>query len=902
MGQEALVDSLYTAYQQQGNEAWQSRGYDSAIYFFQLALQTPIADSLRNQTIYTRLGDAYYYSGDFQLSLDCYLRALNMLLIESDSVGLIYAYYNVGFILQQRRDYTQSLDYLFKSLELEILYNEENSSHVADCYNMIGLAYHYSREHEQALVFLQRGLSIRLQQYGDMHSATAGSYNNLGLAYNQMKQYEKAISYFERATDIRIQTLGPIHAKVAGGHLNMGSCYKDMQKYQKALFHFQKALKIYKADLGQRHPKVSLAYGNIAATYSYTGDYQQQLIAAHQALVSIGDQFGDEDPYQQPALLQLPLHITTVTALLFKGKAMMKLFEQEGHKKDIVAAYEVFELGIGCLDQLESLSLSKQASQQWQEHGIDFFRGGLDACLILYGLERKKKWLERAFEITESGKATLLHQELLETKAKLFAEIPPDLLQQEIRWKRRIGELEKQIFLLQQSSSPDSHRLFRLQSQLLAPKDSLRRLSSMLKVQYPLYHRWAYASNIPPLTDMQTLLPDSTHLMIEYMFGLEHLYAFVIGKDQIYIRQLNTDSLRSRIFAMQQLLREPKTFLLDGQYMRDLSRFQQLGNSLYRDLLQEIVQAFPHVTHLSILPDRYLGYLPFEVLLSAPADGTSYRIQPFLLKSYVIRYEFSATILHHMHTQKTRKRGIWAGFAPSRIDGDSLWTPLPHSQTEVRHIQDITTGKAYLGQAATESAFKAGQSSATILHMATHAYTDDEHPAFSAMILADESQAEEDGILYAYEIYQSQIPAEMVVLSACNTGFGPLSGGEGVMSLARAFKSAGCPNVVMSLWSVDDERTTQLMTRFYHYLNLDLPKDQALRQAKLDMIQASPQAHPHYWASFVLIGDHEEVRWQADYSWIYPFLICSGGLLLILLLMTLYSRIFPPEQKESVPT
>ena len=493
-------------------------------------------------------------------------------------------------------------------------------------------------------------------------------------------------------------------------------------------------------------------------------------------------------------------------------------------------------------------------------------------------------------------KASLLYRELLHAKAKIFANLPPEMIEKETRLKAQVGELEKELFLLQQQF-PDTSRIDILQAELFSPKDSLTRLIRQLETTYPLYHKWQYQDSVPSMKALQAALADSGSLIVEYKFGLSHLHAFAIGAHSVRTYSFPTDSLRKRILEMRNLLEEPKQLLSDGQYQTQLTHFQQLGSSLYRDLLAPIFQDHFDIQHLIILPDDYLGHLPFSLLVREPGKYQDYKSIDFLLKKYAIRYEYSSAVFLHSLKHRPHSRGKWAGFAPTADTSQREWKPLLHNQTEVKKIQQITHGNAFLGKQASEFAVKSALGSARFLHLASHAYTDDKQPAFSAMLFAKQEELDgEDGLLYAYEIYQSNIKAEIAFLSACNTGYGPIKDGEGVMSLARAFKSAGCANVVMSLWPVDDAATAQLMEKVYTYLQQGLAKDQALQQAKLDMIVSSPQAHPHYWASFVLIGDDLPVEFDSYTGWPAWFW-GIGGLLLLLILYRLFSR-----NRQSVAT
>jgi len=142
------------------------------------------------------------------------------------------------------------------------------------------------------------------------------------------------------------------------------------------------------------------------------------------------------------------------------------------------------------------------------------------------------------------------------------------------------------------------------------------------------------------------------------------------------------------------------------------------------------------------------------------------------------------------------------------------------------------------------------------LHFATHGLIDEESPGLSSLVLTSEKSSGEDGFLQAAEIFDLKLNADLVVLSACQTGLGKLIRGEGMVGLTRAFMYAGTPSVVVSLWSVSDISTADLMGEFYkNLIKNKLSKTDALRKAQLSLMTDEKYAHPFYWAPFILVGD-----------------------------------------------
>ena len=143
-----------------------------------------------------------------------------------------------------------------------------------------------------------------------------------------------------------------------------------------------------------------------------------------------------------------------------------------------------------------------------------------------------------------------------------------------------------------------------------------------------------------------------------------------------------------------------------------------------------------------------------------------------------------------------------------------------------------------------------------VLHFATHGLLDERIPMRSALVLSLDQDPQEDGFYQVREIYNTKLSADLVVLSACQTGKGQLEKGEGVSGLSRAFLYAGAQSVLVSLWNINDRATAEFMEHFYTYLSRGESKEKALQSAKKRMLK-SKYAHPFYWAAFVLIGDYK---------------------------------------------
>ena len=160
-------------------------------------------------------------------------------------------------------------------------------------------------------------------------------------------------------------------------------------------------------------------------------------------------------------------------------------------------------------------------------------------------------------------------------------------------------------------------------------------------------------------------------------------------------------------------------------------------------------------------------------------------------------------------------------------------------------------GKAFLGNNSSVNNFLENSKDNSIVHLAMHVEINHDNPQYNKLIFSD-------GELTSSKIYVSDIKANLAVLSACNTGFGKLEKGEGVMSMARAFNYSGVPSVIMSLWEIPDKETKKIMVFFYQHLKDGELKNEALKNAKLDYLAATNDEnlrHPYYWSGFVLNGN-----------------------------------------------
>ena len=265
---------------------------------------------------------------------------------------------------------------------------------------------------------------------------------------------------------------------------------------------------------------------------------------------------------------------------------------------------------------------------------------------------------------------------------------------------------------------------------------------------------------------------------------------------------------------------------------------------------------------------------------------------PYLLNQYAISYANSANLLFNtFETKQVEKTSECLAFSFSdtthtssgknmslatlRNTGDDL----PGTREEIKAIADIIDGQYYYGSEAIEQNFKKDASHYNILHLALHGEVDHKRPENSKLYFTKSKDTLEDNVLYSHELFALDIPSELTVLSACNTGSGKIAQGEGIMSLGTAFQYAGSKSLLLTSWKVSDQTTPELMKLFYTNLKKGMNKSKALQQAKLEFLNTADlqRMAPFYWGGFYLVGDTTPITFKSDLIWLQII----GSILLI---------------------
>jgi len=368
----------------------------------------------------------------------------------------------------------------------------------------------------------------------------------------------------------------------------------------------------------------------------------------------------------------------------------------------------------------------------------------------------------------------------------------------------------------------------------------------------------------PRLADVQYPLPlDVGHArqmlkpgtaMIEYSLGDKRSFVWVLSREHFAAAELPPGkAIESQVNALRELLTPRASGLTAKQTENEIARS---ASRLYATLLSPVEGELAGSREVVIVPDGALYYLPFETL---------FRSGKYLLERFPVSYAASATSFLGVRGEPSAvpsgKELLAFGdpvYSAGRIDAKSGFdlSALPYTRAEIDTIGALFPREArtiYLGAAAREQAVVTEPLLRyRYIHFAVHGLLDEAHPGQSGLALTPGK--DDDGVLRVDAIPALRLQADVVTLSACNTGLGQLVSGEGMLGLVRAFLYAGASSVNVSLWDVNDAATAALMKEFYRNLIRSVPPDQALRIAKIALLhnRNGLWRHPHYWAPFVL--------------------------------------------------
>ncbi|MEM9547928.1 MAG: CHAT domain-containing tetratricopeptide repeat protein [Bacteroidota bacterium] len=793
----------------------------------------------------------YYILGDYKSALEVIKEVIPLkekLNLSKSDIAITYQ--NLGNAYNRLRDSDNALSSFKKSLKV-LSRDMKTELDLGERYNNIARTYNFRGELDSALVYLEKAEKLfdNIDFKGRYKNQKVHTYTLFVETWLKKEDFQKAKYYLESIEEIPLSN----SEKVIWNEFRT-KYYRATKNYELSIASIQEAIRLAE-ETGARNSIPSKARRQIefAKTLIENGKDDEALIVVQQGLQILSPTWKGKDHLESPKSDQLFDKPDALILLQEKGRILNRKHKETEDNSYLNSSYRTYLIACDVIRDVRQGIRSTDSRNDLSETAISVYEEAIDVAYELSKRTGKEDFIATAFRLAESNKAQLLLENLNEQEALGYAGLPDTLRAKEHDMRIYLAALEDRA-LREGRESDNDEDIFNL-------RQELSQFTSFLESSYPRYFQLKYNNEAIDPTEIQEKLLDNSTAVIEYFVGERKIFVFLITKEAFFMDELVIKaSEMNQINALRNVLRErPGSNSSESEYQE----FVESSVSVYNAYVKEAMDKLPtSVSKLIVIPDDQINYIPFEVLLKdIPLGKASYALdaQSYLFEDYTVNYNYSATLLKKvMSKEESDFESNFIGYAPTfsaPFVDDARATVyelsvLKCNMDEVNAINSMMEGVGRLSDSATKENFLNEVNSYKIVHLATHAFVNQNDSKLNRIFLQDD-------FLSDVNLYNLELNTELAVLSACNTGSGELLKGEGVMNLARGFINAGCSSTLMSMWSVDDCATSELMQLFYEGIKNGLNKDEALRQAKITYLNSATKTklHPYYWAAFVPFGD-----------------------------------------------
>lgn len=858
-GQALAFLNLGYSYSDLGNPRAASEHFQRS-----LALWQSINDARGRAQAQTALGGAYSSLGEEQLALDLHKQAVEQFRVIGNKQGEAAALNGVARAYQDLNEYQDALDSYFAALQL---------------YEAIG-----NRDFASLNKFL------------------------VGRALYQKGETERAFTYYRESLDLSRD----VGDRVVEAHALKGlaTIYFSRGEIDQALAQFEAALKIYR-QVGNRRSQ-AYAINDIGHIYASSGNLSKALARYAEAL---------------PLMREISDRRGEALTLFNTAKA-------ELDRENLAEALSLVEDSIAISESLRTKIKNSQLRTSYFASVHQQYELYINVLMRLHAQQPDKGFAAEALVASERARARSLLDSLFEDKIDPGKGLSADLLPREQELLRLLSEKAEYQARLLSGKHPDEEAE-QLAREIRALTIEYQDVRSRLREQSPRLATLTQPGQIRA-EDIQSIVKDDDTLLLEFALGDERSYLWLVSAKGIASYELPDRSTIERLSrrtyelltARQSSVVQPvpadkeKLIESDAEYWRQATALSTM-------LLGPVASRLSS-KRLLIVSDGFLKYIPFEALptpnqLPTPAGGAELELLffnheiiglPSALTLAALRSERHPTdtamktiaVIADPVFEKDDPRVLALrpdGTAPAKGGEDEIYlssalrdfsdqgrqlviSRLPSTLREAKAIMAVVPpGEAMIaaGFAASKERIVSDElRDYRIIHFATHGLLNDESPELSGVVLSliDEQGKSREGFLRLHDIYNMDLSADLVVLSACRTGLGRNVQGEGVVGLTRGFMYAGAKSIVASLWKVEDDATAELMSHFYTAMLRDgLPPAAALKLAKREMLKQERWRAPFYWAAFTLQGEYRENLRVPRRTNLTLILVIGGVLVLI---------------------
>ena len=666
---------------------------------------------------------------------------------------------------------------------------------------------------------IDRALSILNQHDLDVYLPNAWSV--YAHVLGRKKAFDKAIWYYNSASELNAAQQNT--AQSARDLNDLALLYdRGLNDSKNSIAHYNRAVSVLEK---LKDPwLLAAAYNNLGLVSWRNNDFKSALEYYQKGLTALPIRFSETSVIENPAISQLQSASNAYipAALLWnKGDAWLGLYDIEKDEVLLERALDAYRHGDRMVDQMRWKQQGEQSKFYWREKTKRWYERAVEASFLLNAPSE-------AFYFMEKSRAVLLNDKLAELGAK--NQLPPKEAEREKQLRIRLQSIEARA-----TETPS--RNFTGDDDLWQARHDLNNFIKRLENAYPAYYAYKYDTTVFSLADLQRSLGGIDQSWLELFTNDTTIYALTVTAHDAELKRI--------AFEGHARVAKSITDLCSGSSSinRNFSRYHELSHLYYSEVFKPLNIRAGRVT---VSQDEY--FLPFDLLQTDPAEDTS-----FLLKDYAFSYAYSAShFLRNKEKKESAGRSLLA-MAPVNYDSRLQLPDLQGADLSLEKIESSFKDGVYLTNgSATRTQFLKQIPDFDLIHLYSHATAD---------------TLGNDPVIYFYDSALNlselqnlpRLRTRLIVLFACNTGVGKSIKGEGILSLARGFASAGIPSTVSALWEIDSKTTYKLAELFFTNLAKGQPSDIALQQAKLEIIGDHGKEYelPYFWAGTVLIGKPE---------------------------------------------
>lgn len=856
-------EDMYFAYSVLGTACYYSAKIDSSIYYYELAASHAARDTLstlnrfyrpslianNTSVLYLMLGKTQKAIEQMQFAIDNNQKYIengeDAFKVQESKKWQVNYLENLAGIYEGRGDYKAQLELLQYVLQKRENNTETSDLELGTAHALNGSAQLKQFNYQEANQHFTKALEL-LKKQDSGWEWLATCYDGLGHIAWKQNDLKNAEQWFLKAKAMYEQMNPEEMDKTHIEFFNeLAFFYADSGQNEKAVATAKETLAYLQKNNQDEMLPVLLQKYNLGEIYYKTGELDQAKKLADNTLTALDKLILKADNRYDSMVLSFKK--PPVLLLQIKSEYDLKSTKDTVFLKNVLSKnLDIIHI----INQHKRFLGNTENIQVLMANHREVYDFAKKLLIDLYNQTQDKNYLYDVIDLHENSVYNRIRSQLNKLEAFDVHQVPAQITRREAYLKS----------MLQQGLNADSVALFvQTQNDWLVFLDSL-------KINHPGYYQLKFDDPKITLKNVQKQLK-TDETIIRYFYIQKELYVGVISHNSISLQAIGQPEIAQNLEIVQDYNQKEETVLS--------SLF-----SLYQQLWQPIEKQI-QTKNVIIIPDKELYNLSFDALTNEAVTTYASLSTVCLLSNYDISYNFSSHLVNAEKNIKPPHLNILAvapGFSKkskqmyeqevedsANLDyGYLRMLPQPNMIKLAKKTAKDLNGAFLIEDNASKQNFLMNATDNKIIHLGTHTHFNNHSPEFSSLVFAKEKQAKtrDENYLYAYQIYNHALNADLAVLSACETGKNTENPGEGMISLAHAFTSAGCKSIFTSLWQTDEKNSTFIIDKFYGYLAQGEPKSQALQLAKMDYLTtfSGEQLSPAYWSGWIVMGDNSAVK------------------------------------------